>query len=109
MGEYSHRIVDLNVHMVANSRKLFALSGNDTIVPTLDLVRRSTVFTESSSHDDGITIFLMFVCFFALILDINRDLGMAKTRYALLNIIRAHIITPLAFADERFETRTTTS
>ena len=73
MRQNIHRVVDLNVHMIANCRKLLSLVGNEGVVLGLDLIRGGSFEVKSSRDDDLVTINITFVCFVATILEGDGD------------------------------------
>ncbi len=75
MRKYIHRIINLDVHMVADGRQLLPLCGDHLSIPALDLVGRRAFFSEASSDDDAIAIYIMFIRLVALVLQLNRDFG----------------------------------
>lgn len=70
-----HRIVHLDVHMVANLGQLVPFRGNDSTVPALDLVGRPSVLSEATGDDDAITVYLVVISFIALILQDKGHFG----------------------------------
>ena len=74
MREDIHRVVYLNVHVIADCLQLLALCRDDLAVPILDLVRRSAILGEPTGDNDALAILLWPVRFFALVLENDRDL-----------------------------------
>lgn len=74
LSEDVHRIVDLDVHMVADSLQLLTLRRDDLPVPALDLVRGSAILGEPAGNHDALAIVLRSVRFIALVLEDDRDL-----------------------------------
>lgn len=70
-----HGIVNLDIHMIANSRQLVSLGGDNFAVFRLDLVRRRAFLSEASGDDDTVTVILVPVCIFSLIFQDDRDFG----------------------------------
>ena len=103
LSEDIHRIVNLDVHMIANSSELFFLRANDFAVFAFDLPGRTAFLGELASDDDRFSIFPRLVCFFTLIFYLNRHFGSAGRSQEIL----ARIITRnsrLAFSNESFQT-----
>ncbi len=98
-----HRIVNLDVHMIANSSELFFLRAYDFAVFAFDLPGRITFLGELASNDDRFPIFLGLVCFFTLIFYLNRYFGSAGRSQESLTCINTRN-SRLSFSNESFQT-----
>lgn len=70
-----HRIVHLDVHMVAYLGQLVTLRGNHSPLPALDLVGRSSVLSEPTSNDDAVAVDIMIIRFVTLIFEDKCNFG----------------------------------
>lgn len=75
LGENIHRVVDLNVHMIADGSKFIFLGANDSAVLALDFPRAIALFGEFTSDHNGLSVFLGLVRLLPLVLQRNGDFG----------------------------------
>lgn len=68
LGQNVHRVIHLNVHVVANLGQFLPLGRHDLAILTLELVRRSTILGKTTRDDDAVTIGIMLIRLFALVL-----------------------------------------
>src|ERR1700691_1194250 len=73
LREDIHRVINLDIHMVANSSQFVLLRGDYLAILALDLPRRASLLREPARNDDTLAVFLGPVGFFTLILDSYRD------------------------------------
>ena len=73
MCQNVHRVVNLNVHMIAYRGKLLSLMRDKGAILGLDLVCGTSFDVESPGDDDTVAINIVFVCFVATILEGNGD------------------------------------
>lgn len=107
-----HRIIDLNIHMIANRAQLLALRRHLLSGFRLDLVRRAAVFREAARDDDAVAVDVGPVGFVALVLEHYRYFGRAARMWCKYKgegrggRERGEEMgdLPLAFADEGLET-----
>ena len=79
LSQNVHRIVHLDVHMVTDGSKLVLLCRNNLrLVFALDLPAGGAVASEFAGDDNGFAILLRLEGFFALVLDVNCNLGYAE-------------------------------
>ena len=108
MSQDVHRIIDLDIHVITDSRQLIFLGADDLVVLALNLPSRGPILGESTGDMDRLSVFLWFVRFFALILKVDGYLGDADMiAIRRKKSKRSWVELPLAFTDEGFETTST--
>lgn len=73
LGQDVHRIVNLDIHMVADSLKFLAFCRDDLAIPALDLVRGRALLGEPTSDNNAPAVVFGPVCFLALVLKHHRN------------------------------------
>lgn len=68
-----HRVVDLNVHVITNCRKILSLVRDQSTVLGLDLVRGASLAVKPPRDDNAVAINIVLVCFVATVLEGDRD------------------------------------
>lgn len=74
----SHRVIDLDIHVVTNFRQLFPFRTNNFAVLGFDFPGRRTLGCESATDNNRVPEFPVPIRFIASVLQLNTDLSSTR-------------------------------
>lgn len=73
LGQYVHRVIDLDIHVVTNSGQLILLCADNLPIDALDFPGGIALLGELSRDDDSSAILLGLESFLSLVFYVNCD------------------------------------